>query len=38
MVIRKYFGTDGLRGPTNNGIMTAENALKLGMADRKSVV
>lgn len=32
MVVRKYFGTDGLRGPTNNGIMTAENALKLGMA------
>jgi phosphoglucosamine mutase len=32
MVIRKYFGTDGLRGPTNNGVMTAENALKLGMA------
>lgn len=29
---RKYFGTDGIRGTTNQGFMTAETALKLGMA------
>lgn len=29
---RKYFGTDGLRGPANSGVMTAETALKMGMA------
>lgn len=29
---RKYFGTDGIRGTTNEGFMTAETALKLGMA------
>jgi phosphoglucosamine mutase len=29
---RKYFGTDGIRGTANEGPMTAEMALKLGMA------
>ena len=29
---RKYFGTDGVRGTANSGAMTAETALKLGMA------
>jgi phosphoglucosamine mutase len=29
---RKYFGTDGIRGTTNQGFMTSETALKLGMA------
>lgn len=29
---RKYFGTDGIRGTANKGLMTAETALKLGMA------
>jgi phosphoglucosamine mutase len=29
---RKYFGTDGIRGAANQGVMTAETALKLGMA------
>ncbi|MEO0411950.1 MAG: phosphoglucosamine mutase [Pseudomonadota bacterium] len=29
---RKYFGTDGIRGTTNQGFMTAETALRLGMA------
>ena len=31
-MVRKYFGTDGIRGTVNNGTMTAEIALKLGMA------
>ncbi|MEH3102092.1 phosphoglucosamine mutase [Sphingomonas adhaesiva] len=29
---RKYFGTDGIRGLTNSGAMTAEMAMKVGMA------
>lgn len=29
---RQFFGTDGIRGTSNTGIMTAENALKIGMA------
>ncbi|MGB1539786.1 MAG: phosphoglucosamine mutase, partial [Rickettsiales bacterium] len=29
---RKYFGTDGMRGTANTGTMTAEIALKVGMA------
>lgn len=29
---RKYFGTDGIRGTANSGNMTAEIALKVGMA------
>lgn len=29
---RKYFGTDGIRGRANDGIMTPEIAMKVGMA------
>ena len=29
---KKYFGTDGIRGQVNEFPMTAENALKIGMA------
>src|SRR3569623_1557676 len=29
---RKYFGTDGIRGRTNAAPMTAEMAMKVGMA------
>ncbi len=29
---RKYFGTDGIRGATNAGVMTAAMAMKVGMA------
>ena len=29
---RKYFGTDGIRGLTNKARMTAEMAMKVGMA------
>jgi phosphoglucosamine mutase len=29
---RKFFGTDGIRGRTNEGAMTAEMAMKVGMA------
>lgn len=29
---KRYFGTDGIRGRTNAGDMTAETALRLGMA------
>jgi phosphoglucosamine mutase len=29
---RKYFGTDGIRGTANKDIMTADTALKIGMA------
>ena len=29
---KRYFGTDGIRGRTNSGVMTAETALRLGMA------
>ncbi len=28
----KFFGTDGIRGVANEGVMTAEVAMKLGMA------
>ena len=31
-MIRKYFGTDGIRGTVNGDKMTAEMALRLGMA------
>lgn len=31
-MIRKLFGTDGIRGTANRGNMTAETALKVGMA------
>ncbi len=31
-MIRKYFGTDGIRGRVNGELMTAEMALRLGMA------
>lgn len=30
--MRKYFGTDGVRGTANDGVMTADTALKMGMA------
>ena len=30
--MRKYFGTDGIRGTANEGAMTAETALRVGMA------
>ena len=29
---RKYFGTDGIRGTANQGVMTAETALRVGLA------
>lgn len=29
---KRYFGTDGIRGTTNRSVMTAETALRLGMA------
>ena len=29
---RKYIGTDGIRGTANEGTMTAETALRVGMA------
>ena len=29
---RKFFGTDGIRGRTNRGVMTAEMAMRVGMA------
>ena len=29
---RKFFGTDGIRGRVNDGVMTAENAMKVGQA------
>ncbi|MFY7745928.1 MAG: phosphoglucosamine mutase, partial [Erythrobacter sp.] len=29
---RKLFGTDGIRGRTNSGAMTAETAMKVGQA------
>jgi len=29
---RKYFGTDGIRGRTNQGVMTAETAMRVGQA------
>ena len=31
-MVRKYFGTDGIRGTVNKGNMTGEMALRLGMA------
>ncbi|ECJ0134422.1 TPA: phosphoglucosamine mutase, partial [Escherichia coli] len=27
-MVRKYFGTDGIRGKANEGAMTAETALR----------
>ena len=30
--MRKYFGTDGIRGPVNGGKLTPELAMKVGMA------
>lgn len=32
MMVRKYFGTDGIRGRTNQGVMTAETAMRVGQA------
>lgn len=32
MLQRSFFGTDGIRGAANSGIMNADTALKLGMA------
>ena len=32
IMAKRYFGTDGIRGRTNTGAMTAETALRLGMA------
>jgi phosphoglucosamine mutase len=32
MMSRKFFGTDGIRGRTNSGTMTAELAMKVGQA------
>src|SRR5690554_4406889 len=32
LMARKYFGTDGIRGTANTGNMTAETALRVGMA------
>ena len=29
---RQYFGTDGIRGRTNAGVMTAATAMKVGQA------
>ena len=29
---RKFFGTDGIRGRTNHGVMTAATAMKVGQA------
>ncbi len=31
-MVRKYFGTDGIRGKANQGVMTPEIAMRLGMA------
>src|SRR6195256_6533523 len=31
-MVRKYFGTDGIRGKANNGTLTANLALKVGQA------
>ena len=31
-MVRKYFGTDGIRGTANSWPMTAETALRVGMA------
>jgi phosphoglucosamine mutase len=31
-MVRRYFGTDGIRGKANNGTLTAELALKVGQA------
>ena len=29
---RKFFGTDGIRGRTNSGVMTAATAMRVGQA------
>jgi phosphoglucosamine mutase len=34
-MVRKYFGTDGIRGLANRGPMTSETALRVGMAAGK---
>ncbi len=34
-MVRRYFGTDGIRGRANSGNMTADVALKVGMAAGK---
>jgi phosphoglucosamine mutase len=31
-MVRKYFGTDGIRGKANNGTLNAELAMRVGMA------
>jgi phosphoglucosamine mutase len=31
-MVRRYFGTDGIRGKANNGMLTADLALRVGMA------
>ena len=31
-MVKKYFGTDGIRGTANEGNMTAEIAMRVGMA------
>src|SRR5690625_1477743 len=31
-MVRKNFGTDGIRGKANEGAMTAETAVRVGMA------
>lgn len=31
-MVRRYFGTDGIRGKANNGTLTADLALRVGMA------
>ncbi|HCD7544859.1 TPA: hypothetical protein ND457_005168 [Escherichia coli] len=37
-MVRKYFGTDGIRGKANEGAMTAETALRVGMAAGRVIV
>jgi len=31
-MVRRYFGTDGIRGKTNDGVMTAATAMRVGQA------
>jgi len=33
-MVRKYFGTDGIRGKANEGAMTAETALRVDGGNR----
>ena len=37
-MVRKYFGTDGIRGTANSWPMTAETALRVGMAAGSSFI